>query len=163
VSLRRCGTQEANNGNEGDEADEGNRLDHHAVLLVYSGVESNAIEPFALIFSLAVGIGLIAVGLWARCQTISEMGMIRLREQFQFESRAAEHAPLSANNVSALLKEHEQKREEEAVVFGFLLLLVFVHIISPLVVAADHRNPDDGRFENPAHPGVGLRAVRNPA
>ncbi len=103
---------------------------------VRSGVESNAIEPFALIFSLAVGIGLIAVGLRARCRTISEMGMIRLREQFQFEYRAADHAPLSVNNVATLLKEHDLKREEEAVVFGFLLLLVFVYFISPLVVVA---------------------------
>lgn len=103
---------------------------------VRSGVETNAIEPFALIFSLAVGIGLIAVGLRARCRTISELGMIRLREQFQFEYRPSEHAPLTVNNVVSILKEHDRKREEEAVVFGFLLLLVFVYFISPLVVVA---------------------------
>lgn len=103
---------------------------------VRSGVESNAIEPFALIFSLALGIGLIAVGLRARCRTLSEMGMIRLREQFQFEYRVAEHAPMSVNNVSAILKEYDLKREEDAVVFGFLLLLCFVYFISPLVVVA---------------------------
>ena len=101
---------------------------------VRSGVESNAIEPFALVFTLAVGIGLIAVGLRARCRTISELGMIRLREQFQFEYRAADHAPLTVNDVSSLLKDHDLKREEEAVVFGFLLLLCFVYFISPLVV-----------------------------
>ena len=103
---------------------------------VRSGVESNAIEPFALIFALAVGIGLIAVGLRARCRTISELGRIRMREQFQFEYRAADHAPLSANHVGMILKNYDLKREEEAVVFGFLLLLCFVYFISPLVVVA---------------------------
>lgn len=103
---------------------------------VRSGVESNAIEPFALIFTIAVGIGLIAVGLRARCRTISELGLVRLREQFQFEYRAADHAPLNVNNVTTILKEHDLKREEEAVVFGFLLLLCFVYFISPLVVVA---------------------------
>ena len=101
---------------------------------VRSGVESNAIEPFALVFILAVGIGLIAVGLRARCRTISELGMIRLREQFQFEYRAADHAPLTINDITSLMKDHDLKREEEAVVFGFLLLLCFVYFISPLVV-----------------------------
>jgi len=103
---------------------------------VRSGVESNAIEPFALIFSLALGIGLIAVGLRARCRTISELGMIRVREQFQFEYRAAEHAPMGVHNVASILKEYDLKREEDAVVFGFLLLLCFVYFISPLVVVA---------------------------
>jgi len=103
---------------------------------VHSGVESNALEPFALIFSIAVGIGLIAVGLRARCRTLSEMGMIRLREQFQFEYRAVDHAPLTVNDINSLLKEQDLKREEEAAVFGFLLLLCFVYFISPLVVVA---------------------------
>ncbi|MCB1310362.1 MAG: hypothetical protein KDK29_00070, partial [Sedimentitalea sp.] len=31
-------------------------------------------------------------------------------------------------------REHDRKREEEAVIFGFLLLLCFVYFISPLVV-----------------------------
>jgi hypothetical protein len=103
---------------------------------VRSGVESNAIEPFALIFALAFGVGLIAVGLRARCRTISELGMTRMREQFQFEYRAADHAPLGVHNVTAILKEYDLKREEDAVVFGFLLLLCFVYFISPLVVVA---------------------------
>jgi len=71
---------------------------------VRSGVESNALEPFALIFAIAVGIGLIAVGLRARCRTISELGMIRLREQFQFEYRAADHTPLTVRDVTTILK-----------------------------------------------------------
>jgi|GEM_PF-5578037 len=103
---------------------------------VRSGVESNALEPFLLVFALAVGIGLTAVGLRARCRTISELSTLRLREQFQYEFVPAEHAPLNVRNVSTILKEHDLKREEEAVVFGFFLLLCFVYFISPLVVVA---------------------------
>lgn len=101
---------------------------------VRSGVESRAIEPFLLVFALAVGVGMIAVGLRSRCRTISDMGQTRMREQFQFEYRASDHAPLSVNNVTTILQEHDRKREEDAVVFGFLLLLCFVYFISPLVV-----------------------------
>lgn len=107
------------------------------IILFYAvrrGVEIRAIEPFALIFLLAAGVGLIAVGLRARCKTLSEEGLIRVREQFQFEYRAAQHAPLTVNNVTSILKENDRKREEEAVIFGFLLLLCFVYFISPLVV-----------------------------
>lgn len=103
---------------------------------VRSGVESNALEPFALVFSIAVGIGLTAVGLRARCRSISDLSLLRLREQFQYEFVAAEHAPLNVRHVSTILKEHDLKREEEAVVFGFFLLLCFVYFISPLVVVA---------------------------
>lgn len=101
---------------------------------VRAGVESNALEPFLLIFALAVGIGMIAVGLRARCRTISENGMARVREQFQFEYRPAVHKGLTLNNVTSTLKEYDRKREEDAVIFGFLLLLCFVYFISPLVV-----------------------------
>lgn len=101
---------------------------------VRNGVESRAIEPFLLVFALAVGIGMLAVGLRARCKTLSDIGLARMREQFQFEYRAADHAPLSVTNVTNILKEHDRKREEEAVIFGFLLLLCFVYFISPLVV-----------------------------
>jgi len=101
---------------------------------VRSGVEARAMEPFLLIFALAVGIGMLAVGLRARCKTLSDIGMVRMREQFQFEYRAAVHAPLNVTTVSSILKEYDRKREEEAVVFGFLLLLCFVYFISPLVV-----------------------------
>ncbi len=107
------------------------------VILFYSvrsGVETNAIEPFALIFAMAVGVGMIAVGLRARCKTLSEEGLIRVRDQFRFEFRPADHAPLTVNNVTTILQENDRKREEEAVVFGFLLLLCFVYFISPLVV-----------------------------
>lgn len=107
------------------------------IVLFYAvrrGVEIRAIEPFALIFALAAGIGLIAVGLRARCKTLSEEGLIRVREQFQFEYRAAQHAPLTVNNLTSILRENDRKREEEAVIFGFLLLLCFVYFISPLVV-----------------------------
>lgn len=103
---------------------------------VRAGVESNAVEPFALIFAIAVGIGLIAVGLRVRCKVLSEAGLTRVREQFQFEFRPNDHAPLTLtlNNVTNILKDHDRKREEEAVIFGFLLLLCFVYFISPLVV-----------------------------
>lgn len=101
---------------------------------VRSGVESNAVEPFALIFAIAVGVGLIAVGLRTRCKLLSEQGLSRLREQFQFEYRKDQHAPLTLNHVTNLLQDHDRKREEEAVIFGFLLLLCFVYFISPLVV-----------------------------
>ncbi|MDK3072592.1 hypothetical protein QO034_05675 [Sedimentitalea sp. JM2-8] len=101
---------------------------------VRSGVETKAVEPFALIFAIAFGIGLVAVGLRTRCKTLSEEGMIRVREQFQFEYRAADHAPLTVNNLVGILKEDDRNREEEAVIFGFLLLLCFVYFISPLVV-----------------------------
>ena len=101
---------------------------------VRAGVESNAIEPFLLIFALAVGVGMLAVGLRARCRTVSETGMIRVREQFQFEYKPAVHKTLTLNNVTTLLKEYDRKREEDAVIFGFLLLLCFVYFISPLVV-----------------------------
>lgn len=101
---------------------------------VRAGVESNAVEPFALIFAIAVGIGLIAVGLRVRCKVLSELGLARVREQFQFEFRPNDHAPLTLNNVTNILKNHDRKREEEAVIFGFLLLLCFVYFISPLVV-----------------------------
>ncbi|MHA6261776.1 hypothetical protein ACXYMO_01125 [Arenibacterium sp. CAU 1754] len=101
---------------------------------VRSGVESAAIEPFALIFAIAFGVGLIAVGLRTRCKLLSDQGLARLREQFQFEYRKDLHAPLSLNHLSNLVKEHDRKREEEAVIFGFLLLMCFVYFISPLVV-----------------------------
>lgn len=101
---------------------------------VRSGVETQAVEPFALIFAIAFGIGLIAVGLRTRCKTLSEEGLIRAREQFQFEYRAADHAPLTVRNLIGVLKEDDRNREEEAVIFGFLLLLCFVYFISPLVV-----------------------------
>jgi hypothetical protein len=58
------------------------------IVLFYAvrrGVENQAIEPFLLIFALAAGIGLIAVCLRARRKTLSEEGLIRVREQFQFE------------------------------------------------------------------------------
>lgn len=101
---------------------------------VRSGVEANAMEPFLLVFALAVGVGMIAVGLRSRCRTISEVGLARVREQFQFEYRPSDHAPLNVTNVTSILQDHDRKREEEAVVFGFLLLLCFVYFISPLVV-----------------------------
>ncbi|MEX0340049.1 MAG: hypothetical protein AB3N11_13540, partial [Arenibacterium sp.] len=99
---------------------------------VRSGVESAAIEPFALIFAIAVGIGFLAVGLRTRTKALSEQGLQRIREQFQFEYRKAEHGALTLNAVTNILGEHDRKREEEAVIFGFLLLLCFVYFISPL-------------------------------
>lgn len=101
---------------------------------VRSGVESHAIEPFALIFALAVIIGLIAVGLRTRTKALSEQGLTRIREQFQFEYRKADHGALTLKTVTNLLQDNDRKREEEAVIFGFLLLLCFVYFISPLVV-----------------------------
>jgi hypothetical protein len=101
---------------------------------VRSGVESYAAEPFALIFCLAFGIGLLAVGLRTRTRALNEQGLSRMREQFQFEYRKATHGGLSVNTVSAILNDINRKREEEAVIFGFLLLLCFVYFISPLVV-----------------------------
>lgn len=101
---------------------------------VRSGVESNAIEPFALIFAMAVGIGLLAVSLRTRTKVLGEQGLQRLREQFQFEYRKADHGGLSLKTLTGLLRENERKREEEAVIFGFLLLLCFVYFVSPLVV-----------------------------
>lgn len=101
---------------------------------VRAGVENMAIEPFALVLAIAVGIALIAVSLRIRCKTLHEEGLIRLREQFQFEYRAADHAPLSVTNLTGILQENDRKREEEAVIFGFLLLLCFVYFVSPLVV-----------------------------
>lgn len=101
---------------------------------VRAGVESNAIEPFALIFTLAMGIGMISVGLRNRCKVVHEVAMMRAREQFQFEYRKADHAPLTLQNVTSQLTERDRKGEEEAVIFGFLLLLCFVYFISTLVV-----------------------------
>lgn len=101
---------------------------------VRSGVERHAIEPFALIFSLAVGIGLLAVGLRTRTKALSEQGLNRIHEQFRFEYRKADHAGLSLKTVTNILKDHDRKRDEEAVIFGFLLLLCFVYFISPLAV-----------------------------
>lgn len=101
---------------------------------VRSGVESHAIEPFALIFLIALGIGLTSVGLRVRTKALSAQGLARIREQFQFEYNKTEHAGLSLNTVTATLAENDRKREEEAVIFGFLLLLCFVYFISPLVV-----------------------------
>jgi len=101
---------------------------------VRSGVESHAIEPFALIFCLAVIIGLIAVGLRTRTKALSEQGLNRISEQFQFEYRKADHGNLTLNTVTTLLQDNDRKREEEAVIFGFLLLLCFVYFFSPLVV-----------------------------
>ena len=101
---------------------------------VRSGVESSAAEPFALVFALAVGIGLLAVGLRARVRSLSDIGMTRLREQFQFEYRASEHQPLTLRTLTSQLGDYDRRREEEAVLFGFLLLLCFVYFISPLVV-----------------------------
>jgi hypothetical protein len=101
---------------------------------VRAGVESSAVEPFALVFALAVGIGMLAVGLRARVKTLSDVGMARMREQFQFEYRPAEHQPLNLKTLTSQLTDHDRRREEEAVLFGFLLLLCFVYFISPLVV-----------------------------
>lgn len=101
---------------------------------VRAGIESHAPEPFLLIFALAVGIGFLAVGLRARTKALGESGIARLREQFQFEYRKDDHAPLTLTDVTRVLTEHDRKREEEAVLFGFLLLLCFVYFISPLVV-----------------------------
>lgn len=101
---------------------------------VRAGVENHAPEPFMLIFTMAVGIGLLAVGLRARTKVLGESGMERLREQFQFEYRKDAHHPLTLRDVTQSLRDHDLKREEEAVMFGFLLLLCFVYFISPLVV-----------------------------
>lgn len=101
---------------------------------IRTGVENMAIEPFALIFAIAVSIGLMAIGLRVRCKTLQEEGLIRVRDQFQFEYRAAVHSPLSTSNLMSILLENDSSREEEAVLFGFLLLLCFVYFISPLVV-----------------------------
>ena len=101
---------------------------------VRSGVESNAVEPFALVFALAVGIGMFAVGMRARVKTLSDVGLIRLQEQFQFEYRPTEHQPMTLKTMTTLLKDNDRRREEEAVLFAFLLLLCFVYFISPLVV-----------------------------
>lgn len=101
---------------------------------VRSGVESNALEPFALIFALAVGIGMLAAGLRNRCKILAEQGLARMTEQFRFEYRADQHDPLSLRNLTAILKDNDRKREEDAVIFAFLLLLCFVYFISPLVV-----------------------------
>ncbi|MCB1340535.1 MAG: hypothetical protein KDK24_05620 [Pseudooceanicola sp.] len=107
------------------------------VTLFYSvrhGVESHALEPFALIFALALGIGLTGVWLRVRTKSLSAQGLARIREQFQFEYSKADHAALSLTTVTGILAEHDRKRDEEAVIFGFLLLLCFVYFISPLVV-----------------------------
>ncbi|MFD3191429.1 hypothetical protein ACFMPD_14285 [Sedimentitalea sp. HM32M-2] len=101
---------------------------------VRSGVETNAIEPFALILALAIGIGLIAIGMRARCKVLNHEALTRACEQFQFEYRRADHAPLTVNTLTGILRENERDREEEAAIFGFMLLMCFVYFISSLVV-----------------------------
>jgi len=77
---------------------------------------------------------MIAVGLRNRCRAISDQGLARVREQFQYEYRPAEHAPLTVQHVTSILQGEDRKREENAVIVGFLLLLCLVYFISPLVV-----------------------------
>lgn len=101
---------------------------------VRSGVETNAIEPFALILALAIGIGLIAIGMRARCKVLNHEALTRACEQFQFEYRRADHAPLTVKTLTGILRENERDREEEAAIFGFMLLMCFVYFISSLVV-----------------------------
>jgi len=97
---------------------------------VRAGVESHAAEPFLLIFALAVGIGLLSVGLRARTKVLSQGGTSRLSDQFQFEYRKDKHQPLTLRNVTQGLREHDLRREEEAVMFGFLLLLCFSNALT---------------------------------
>ncbi len=101
---------------------------------VRSGVESHALEPFVLIFSIAVAIGMTAVGLRNRCKSLHELAVLRLNEQFRFEYRQTKHAPLTIKHVNQTLRDGDRKGEEEAIIFGFLLLLCFVYFISTLVV-----------------------------
>lgn len=101
---------------------------------VRTGIERHAMEAFALIFCLAFGIGMLAMTLRARTKALSAQGLERIREQFQFEYRKSEHGQMSLTVVGALLRDHDRRREEEAVLFGFLLLLCFAYFISPLVV-----------------------------
>jgi len=100
---------------------------------IRAGAEARALEPFLLIFALAMMAGMTAIGLRTRCKAISEAGLTRMQERFRFEYRAADHAPLSPRHVARVLKENGLKREEDAVIFGFLLLCL-VYFISPLVV-----------------------------
>ncbi|MEP1961429.1 hypothetical protein [Tateyamaria sp.] len=101
---------------------------------VRSGVESYALEPFLLIFTAAVVIGLLSNGLRNRCKSLHELAVMRVNEQFRFEYRKSLHAPLTIKDVDQTLRDGNRKGEEEAIIFGFLLLLCFVYFISTLVV-----------------------------
>lgn len=103
---------------------------------VRAGLESRAAEPFALIFSLAVGAGLTAGFLKTRAKAVAERGLGRVRDQFQFEYRSAPDQPLRLAHVNSVLRNLEGRREEAAVVIGFLLLLCFVYFVSPLMVVS---------------------------
>lgn len=103
---------------------------------VRAGVESRAIEPFALIFGLAVCAGMTAGFLKTRAKASAERGLTRIRDQFQFEYRSTPDQPLRMAHVNGVLLEMEARREEAALVIGFLLLLCFVYFVSPLMVVS---------------------------
>jgi hypothetical protein len=100
------------------------------------GVESQAMEPFALIFALAAGAGMTSGFLKTRAKAVAERGLARIRDQFQFEYKASADQPLRLSHVNAVLRDLEGRREEAAVAIGFLLLLCFVYFVSPLMVVS---------------------------
>lgn len=107
------------------------------MLLYFSiriGVEQRAAEPFVLVFALAFMSGLTGGFLKTRSKAAAERGLARVRQQFQHEFRQAENPALQLAHVNATMRELELKREEAAVIVGFLLLLCFVYFVSPLMI-----------------------------
>lgn len=98
------------------------------------GVESFAPEAFVLLFALALMTGLLGLAMRLTAKQLAVHAIAKLAAQFRFEYDPKSTAAFTVADVTRPIRAYERQQEERATVFGFLLLLGFAYIVSPLVV-----------------------------
>ncbi len=101
---------------------------------IREGAEVRAYGPFLVILGLAVLAALTATSLRNGSRALCEACLARAVEQIRFERNWQKSPVFTEKDAMETFRKFDQRREDEAAVFGFLLLLCIVYFISPLVV-----------------------------
>lgn len=103
-------------------------------LAIRHGVENEAPEVFAAIFLLAVSTGGLSVLMRETGTAVANSFLQRMEQQAAAEQRMRGGEQVSRQLVRQTIRAVDGAQQDQAAIFGFLLLCLLVYFISPLVV-----------------------------